>query len=136
MSQLPPGAPVVAYIDVAALRKLQNSPLAAMLGLVGADPKEDRDYQEFVRRHRISTTRAISTQPSSPSGLPALLDTEVAGLGKNQAVAIADGRFDQRKDQGLRAAHRTSWKLEWQKRSIRCPATRRLPPLSVPDANS
>ena len=54
MSQLlSPGAPVIAYIDVAALRKLQNSPLAAMLGLAGADPEQDRDYQSLCQRHRI-----------------------------------------------------------------------------------
>jgi hypothetical protein len=92
MSQLPPGAPVVAYIDVAALRKLQGSPLAAMLGLAGADPKEDRDYQNFVRDTGFDYTRdldkiAIAIWPTSmpkPNG----------GLGENQAIAIADGRFD------------------------------------------
>src|ERR1700733_7264368 len=61
MSQLPPEAPVVAYIDVAALRKLQNSPLAAMLGLVGADPKEDRDYQQFVAGTGFDYTRDLDT---------------------------------------------------------------------------
>jgi hypothetical protein len=92
MSQLPAGAPVVAYIDVAALRKLQGSPLAAMLGLAGADPKEDRDYQNFVRDTGFDYTRdldkvAIAIWPTSmpkPNG----------GLGENQAIAIADGRFD------------------------------------------
>ena len=92
MSQLPPGAPVVAYIDVAALRKLQGSPLAAMLGLAGADPKEDRDYQDFVRGTGFDYTRdldkvAIAIWPTSipkPNG----------SLGENQAIAVADGRFD------------------------------------------
>ena len=95
MSQLPPGAPAIAYIDVAALRKLQGSPLAAMLGLVGADPKEDRDYQDFVRDTGFDYTRdldkvAIAIWPTS-------LPTPNGGLGENQAMAIADGRFDRDK---------------------------------------
>jgi hypothetical protein len=92
MSQLPPGAPVVAYIDVATLRKLQGSPLAAMLGLAGADPKEDRDYQDFVRDTGFDYTRdldkvAIAIWPTS-------MPKPNSGLGENQAIAIADGRFD------------------------------------------
>jgi hypothetical protein len=95
MSQLPPGAPVIAYIDVAALRKLQGSPLAAMLGLAGADPKEDRDYQNFVRDTGFDYTRdldkvAIAIWPTS-------LPTPNGGLGENQALAVADGRFDRDK---------------------------------------
>ena len=95
MSQLPPGAPVIAYLDVAALRKLQGSPLAAMLGLAGADPKEDRDYQDFVRNTGFDYTRdldkvAIAIWLTS-------LPTPNGGLGENQAVAIAEGRFDRDK---------------------------------------
>jgi hypothetical protein len=95
MSELPPGAPVVAYIDVAALRKLQGSPLAAMLGLAGADPKQDRDYQNFVRDTGFDYTRdldkvAIAIWLTS-------LPTPNGGLGENQAVAIAEGRFDRDK---------------------------------------
>jgi len=95
MSQLPPGAPVVAYIDVAALRKLQGSPFAAMLGLAGADPKEDRDYQDFVRDTGFDYTRdldkvAIAIWPTS-------MPTPKGGIGENQAITIADGRFDKEK---------------------------------------
>jgi len=90
LSQLPPGAPVVAYIDVAALRRLQDSPLAAILGLAGASPQQDRDYQNFVRDTGFDYTRdldhvAIALWPSSILG------------GENRAVAIADGRFDRDK---------------------------------------
>jgi hypothetical protein len=95
VSQLPPDAPVVAYIDVAALRRLQGSPLAAVLGLAGADPKEDRDYQAFVRDTGFDYTRdldraAIAVWPTS-------LRTPNEGLGNNLVLAIADGRFDQEK---------------------------------------
>ena len=89
------GAPVVAYIDVAALRKLQDSPLAAMLGLAGAQPEQDREYQAFVRDTGFDYTRdldeaAIAMWPTSvmaPKGR----------LGDNLVLAIADGRFDQEK---------------------------------------
>ena len=92
MSQLPPGAPVVAYIDVAALRKLQGSPLAAMLGLAGADPKEDRDYQDFVRDTGFDYTRDLDKFVVAiwPTSMP----TPKGGIGENQAITIADGRFD------------------------------------------
>jgi hypothetical protein len=95
MTELPPGAPVIAYIDVAALRKLQGSPLAAMLGLAGADPKQDPDYQNFVRDTGFDYTRdldkvAIGIWPIS-------LPTPNPKLGSNQAVAIAEGRFDREK---------------------------------------
>jgi hypothetical protein len=95
MTELPPGAPVIAYIDVAALRKLQGSPLAVMLGLAGADPKQDPDYQNFVRDTGFDYTRdldkvAIAVWLTS-------LPTPNQGLGENQAVAIAEGRFDRDK---------------------------------------
>jgi hypothetical protein len=92
MGQLPPGAPLVAYIDVAALRKLQGSPLAAMLGLAGADPKEDRDYQDFVRDTGFDYTRDLDKVAVAiwPTSMP----TPKGGIGENQAITIADGRFD------------------------------------------
>ncbi len=90
LSLLPPGAPAIAYIDVAALRRLQDSPLAAILGLAGASPQQDRDYQNFVRDTGFDYTRdldrvAVALWPSSMMG------------GENRAVAIADGRFDRDK---------------------------------------
>lgn len=105
MSLLPPGAPVVAYIDVAALRKLQNSPLAAMLGLVGADPKEDRDYQKFVAGTGFDYSRDLDT--AAIAIWPVALLTSGGGLGTNQAIAVADGRFDQEKikSYALRTGH-------------------------------
>jgi hypothetical protein len=92
LSQLPPGAPMVAYIDVAALRKLQDSPLAAMLGLAGADPKQDRDYQDFVNGTGFDYTRDLDKVAIAiwPSGAPAPNGT----LGESQVMAVADGRFD------------------------------------------
>jgi hypothetical protein len=93
MSLLPPGAPVVAYIDVAELRKLQGSALAEMLGLAGTDSKQDADYQNFVRQTGFDYARdldkvALAVWPTS-------LLTPNVGLGQNQVMAFADGRFDQ-----------------------------------------
>jgi hypothetical protein len=87
LSQLPQGAPAVAYIDVAALRRLHDSPLASILGLAGENPAHDRDYQEFVRETGFDYTRdldrvAIAFWPAAMQG------------GENRALAVADGRFD------------------------------------------
>lgn len=95
MSQLPPGAPVVAYIDVAALRKLQNSPLAAMLGLAGANPQEDREYQAFVRDTGFDYARDLDV--AAIAVWPTSLVTPNGGIGSNQVYTIADGRFDRAK---------------------------------------
>jgi hypothetical protein len=109
MSQLPPGAPVVAYIDVATLRKLQGSPLAAMLGLAGADPKEDRDYQNFVRDTGFDYTRDLDKVAIAI--WPTTLPTPNGTLGNNLVLAIADGRFDQEKIKAyaLRTGKRGVW---------------------------
>jgi hypothetical protein len=95
MSQLPPGAHVVAYIDVAALRKLQNSPLAAMLGLAGADPQEDREYQAFVRDTGFDYARDLDV--AAIAVWPTSLVTPNGRIGGNQVFTVADGRFDRTK---------------------------------------
>jgi hypothetical protein len=96
MSQvLSSGAPVMAYIDVAALRKLQDSPLAAMLGLAGGDPQQDREYQAFVRDTGFDYTRDLDA--AAIAMWPASLTAPKGGLGNNVVLAIADGRFDQEK---------------------------------------
>ncbi len=96
LSELPANAPAVAYIDVAALRKLRNSPLAAVLGLTSPGPEADREYAEFVRQTGFDYTRdldkaAIAFWPRSFVLEPG------SGLGQNRVLAIADGRFDQKK---------------------------------------
>lgn len=103
LSELPPDAPGVAYLDVAALRRLQGSPLAAMLGLAGADPATDRDYAEFVRGTGFDYARdldkaAIAFWPASHIAPASIFD---------RAVAIAEGRFDQPKIKAyaLRTGH-------------------------------
>jgi hypothetical protein len=96
MSQvLSSGAPVMAYIDVAALRKLQDSPLAAILGLAGGDPQQDRDYQAFVRDTGFDYTRDLDA--AAIAVWPTSLITPSGGAGNNQVLAIAEGRFDQEK---------------------------------------
>jgi len=95
LSQLPSGAPAIAYIDVAALRKLQGSQLAAVLGLTGSDPHEDREYADFVRDTGFDYARdldraAIAIWPASLLAAP-------GGSGSTEVLAIADGRFDEPK---------------------------------------
>ena len=103
LSLLPPRAPAIAYIDASALRRLQDSPLAAILGLTQAGPQPDRDYQDFVHATGFDYTRdldkaAIAFWPAiSPSG----------DISENRVIAIADGRFDESKIKAyaLRAGH-------------------------------
>ena len=95
-ANLPADAPVGAYIDVSALRKLQNSPLAAFLGLSGAGPAEDREYQQFVRDTGFDYSRdldrvAIAAWPDDS------LPQKSAGGGNSRMVAIAEGRFNHQK---------------------------------------
>ena len=93
LSLLPPRAPAIAYIDAATLRRLQNSPLAAILGLTQSGPQPDRDYQDFVRDTGFDYARdldkaAIAFWPAiSPSG----------DVSETRVLAIADGRFDESK---------------------------------------
>jgi hypothetical protein len=74
---------------------LQGSPLAAMLGLAGADPKEDRDYQAFVRDTGFDYTRDLDV--AAIAVWPTSLMTPNGGFGNNLVLAIADGRFDREK---------------------------------------
>lgn len=95
LNLLPSDAPAIAYIDVAALRKLKNSPLAAVLGLAGTDPGADRDYQEFVRDTGFDYTRDLDK--AAIAFWPASGKTTADDLGDNRALVIAEGRFDQEK---------------------------------------
>jgi hypothetical protein len=95
LSQLPPDAPGIAYIDVAALRKLQDSPLAAMLGLAGASPATDRDYAEFVRATGFDYTRDLDK--AAIAFWPASRIAPSNSLDPDRVVTVADGRFDQPK---------------------------------------
>lgn len=89
---LPPDSPVIAYVDVAALRKLSNSPLSAVLGLTTLGRGRDKDYVDFVRDTGFDYSRdldqaAIALWPTS-------LDPAANAAGNNPALAIANGRFD------------------------------------------
>jgi hypothetical protein len=95
LSELPPDAPVVAYIDAASLRSLQNSPLAAALGLASPGPQADRDYANFVRDTGFDYTRDLDH--AAIAFWPASLGTPASVLGEDRVVAIADGRLDQQK---------------------------------------
>lgn len=95
LSELPPDAPVVAYIDATTLRSLQNSPLAAALGLASPGPQADRDYANFVRDTGFDYTRDLDH--AAVAFWPASIGTPANVLGEDRVVAIADGRFDQPK---------------------------------------
>lgn len=111
LSQLPTDAPVIAYIDVAAVRKLPNSRLAGLLGLaapeVDSAPRprgrtgpeshneDSREYSQFVRDTGFDYTRDLDQ--AAIDFWPNDLSPAANRAGDNPALAIADGRFDQRK---------------------------------------
>lgn len=104
MALLPPDAPVVAYADVAALRKLSNSPLAAVLGLASPGPQADKEYAEFVRDTGFDYTRDLDCAVVAmwPTGLGtpaggAASGGNGAGATNERLVAFGDGRFDRQK---------------------------------------
>jgi len=95
LSQLPTDAPVIAYVDVAALRKLQNSPLAAVLGLTSPGSQADREYAAFVRDTGFDYQRDLDH--AGIAMWPAGFGTPNNVLGDDRVISIADGRFDQQK---------------------------------------
>jgi hypothetical protein len=94
LTQLPLDAPVVAYVDASALRKLQNSPLASILGLTSPGPEADREYQQFVTDTGFDYTRDLDH--AAIAFWPASLGADDS-LSENRVVAIAEGRFDEQK---------------------------------------
>ncbi len=95
LSQLPPDAPAIAYIDVNALRKLQNSPLAAILGLTSPGPQSDREYAAFVRETGFDYSRDLDRV--AIAFWPQNLAIPAGTMGDNRVLAIAEGRFDEQK---------------------------------------
>jgi len=95
LSLLPADAPVIAFADVAALRGLKSSPLAAALGLALPGPQQDVGYTDLVRDMGFDYTRdldhvAVALWPNdlgTPGGRPPT----------GRTLAIADGRFDRQK---------------------------------------
>jgi hypothetical protein len=101
LDELPADAPAITFIDVAALRKLQNSPLAGLIGLTGTAPSQssgeqmDPDYAQFVHGTGFDYTRDLDQ--AAVAFWPSDLSPNANAAGDNPALAIADGRFDQRK---------------------------------------
>lgn len=93
-SDLPSTAPVIGYANVAELRALQNTPLASVLGLAAPGPAEDREYKQFVRDTGFDYTRDLDKVAIAfwPANL-----MQPATVGQNRVLAVADGRFDQKK---------------------------------------
>jgi hypothetical protein len=94
-SELPAGAPVIAYVDVADLRALQSAPLASVLGLAAPGPAADRDYRNFVRDTGFDYVRDLDKVAAA--FWPANFLQVSGGMGDNRVVAVGSGRFDQRK---------------------------------------
>ncbi len=102
---LPPDAPVVLYLDAAALRGLQGSPLAAVLGLTSPSPQQDRDYADFVRGTGFNYERDLDR--AAVAVWPAGMATPENPLGDDHVFVVAEGRFDQQRIEAyaLRTGH-------------------------------
>jgi hypothetical protein len=74
---------------------LQNSPLAAVLGLTSPGPQADHEYADFVRQTGFDYERDLDR--AGIAMWPAGLGTPANVLGDDRVIAIADGRFDQPK---------------------------------------
>jgi hypothetical protein len=91
LSQLPGDAPVIAFVDMAALRATE---FAAGIESLAPQAKEDPDYREFVRATGFDYARdldraAIAAWPSPDER-----------QGPNKILAVADGHFDRKKISG------------------------------------
>lgn len=95
LGELPPDAPTIVYIDVAALRKMQDSPLASLLGLTGTPPRADLDYQNFVRDTGFDYSRDLDV--AAIALWPTSLGVISHGASEGQTLIIAEGRFDKHK---------------------------------------
>jgi hypothetical protein len=95
LAELPPDAPIIAYVDVAALRKLHDSPLSALFALTDPGLRGDREYSDFVRGTGFDFTRDLDRV--SLAAWPSSLGPHVDPVGDSRIIAVADGRFDQEK---------------------------------------
>jgi hypothetical protein len=96
LNELPPEAAGIGYIDVESLRKLQTSPLAALLGLTGSNATEDRQYQQFVRETGFDYTRDLD-RAAIAFWFESLDSKTQNASADNRVFVVADGRFDERK---------------------------------------
>jgi hypothetical protein len=91
VSQLPPGAPYVLYVDVAALR---NAAFLAKLAAMIPAPAEDPEYTDFVRATGFDYSRDLDRV-----AVTSVPDTSMPGTSQSDVWALAEGRFDQQKIQ-------------------------------------
>ncbi len=94
-SLIPPDAPLVAYLDAQALKKVQNSSLQALGQIVLPTPQEDPDYTQFVRNTGFDYSQDLDR--AAIAMWPTALDANSNAEGDNRTFAIADGRFDQQR---------------------------------------
>jgi hypothetical protein len=105
LDELPTGAPAIAYVNLAQLRKWQ-APLSMLAGIGSSSPEEDQDYRKFVRETGFDYSRDLDRV--AISFWPASLGVQAGSTPQqNRAFAIAEGRFDEAKIKAyaLRVGH-------------------------------
>jgi hypothetical protein len=96
LAALPGNAPAIAFIDVGALRRLQDSPLPALLGLSGTKSREDPEYRQFVRETGFDYARDLE-RVAAAFWLDDPGETQQRPPRDYRIFIAADGRFDQAK---------------------------------------
>jgi hypothetical protein len=92
LAELPPDAPIIAYADVAALRKWHDVPLSAFSRLTAPGLREDREYLDFVRDTGFDFTRDLDKV--ALAAWPPSFGPQADSMGDSRIIAVADGRFD------------------------------------------
>jgi hypothetical protein len=95
LDELPAGAPVIAYANLAELQKWQ-APLATLLGIDSSSPLEDQEYRKFVRETGFDYSRDLDRV--AISFWPANFGIQAGSIPvQNRTFAIAEGRFNEGK---------------------------------------
>lgn len=95
MSQLPSDAPIVGYIDAAALRSTKESSLVAALMTPASGTQADQEYKQFVDGTGFDYSRDLDR--AAMAVWPASLAPTPETVSQDRTLAIADGRFDREK---------------------------------------
>jgi hypothetical protein len=92
LSLLPPGAPVIAFGDVAALRA---SEFAADLTSFGPPPDQEEDYRAFVRETGFDYSRDLDK--FAIDAWPDVAEAQPNAPPRVALIVLAEGRFDRAK---------------------------------------
>jgi hypothetical protein len=95
IGQLPAKAPLIAFLDAAALRSRKDSSLIVALMAPSSGTEADADYKAFVKDTGFDYARDLDR--AAVAVWPRNLAPTQQTVAQDRTLAIADGRFDQEK---------------------------------------